>query len=130
MKENRQTQFYKLLGEELTRARERRKMSAYDLSKFVGEQWTTINKMEAGGKFMAHHFVWLKEIGVNLNILISDVSTQLASLPEVEGDTEVEEEITVKKTRKKATRKESYAALTEEAEFESAEADEGLSDLF
>lgn len=97
MKENRQVQFYKILGQELTKARERKNMSAYDLAKFVGEQWTTINKMENGGKFMAHHFVWLKEIGVNLNVLIGDVSVMLAELPEVEGEEIEQEEIKPKR---------------------------------
>lgn len=140
MKENRQQQFYKILGQELTKARERKNMSAYDLSKFVGEQWTTINKMEAGGKFMAHHFVWLREIGVNLNILISDVATQLAELPETEGEKEVEQEkVPLKKGKR--SKPETYQSQTEEpnewcgpdednpANYP-AQADESLGDLF
>ena len=128
MKENRQQQFYKILGKELTKARERKKMSAYDLSKFVGEQWTTINKMEAGGKFMAHHFVWLKEIGVNLNVLISDVSTQLAEVPEIEGEVESEQEAVKPKKRSQAA-KETYASQTEEDDFESGEESDEAEDI-
>ncbi len=129
MKENRQQQFYKILGQELTKARERKNMSAYDLSKFVGEQWTTINKMEAGGKFMAHHFVWLKEIGVNLNILISDVTIQLESLPESEGEIEVEQEkVKPPKGKRKPTK--TYQSIIEEPDHYGGNDPEDLGDLF
>ena len=48
--------------------------------------------MEAGGKFMAHHFVWLRTIGVNLNILIDDANQRLINdVPEY-GENKVEQE--------------------------------------
>ena len=117
---NNQVLFYKMLGQELTKARERRKLSQYDLAKLVGEQWTTINKMEKGGKFMAHHFVWLRTIGVNLNILIDDANQRLINdVPEY-GEKEVEQE--------------SYQNQIEEPEFEDQVDDsidsEDLGDLF
>lgn len=128
MKENRQQQFYKILGEELTKARNRNKMSAYDLAKSVGEQWNTINKMEAGGKFMAHHFVWLRSIGVNLNILIDDVSNMLNELPEPE-ENEIDHEENVPVIPKaKSNKKLNKAQAKYRAQIE--EPDEDLDDLF
>lgn len=106
-----------MLAGELTKARERHKMSQYDLAKFSGEQWNTIQKMEAGGKFMAHHFVWLKRLGVNLNILIGDIDNRLKD--EVPGYSEGSIE-----------QKESYNSQIEEPEEDNSEGGEDLSDLF
>jgi len=122
MLERNQEIFYKMLGKELTKARIRMNMSPYDLAKFSGEQWTTINKMEAGGKFMAHHFVWLKKLGINLNILMGDLDQRMVN--DVPGY----------KEEKNLEQKESYASQIEEPEFEDQVDDsidaQDLGDLF
>lgn len=109
---NNQEIFYKMLGQELTKARTRMNMSQYDLAKFSGEQWTTINKMEAGGKFMAHHFVWIKKLGINLNILMGDLDQRMLDVPGYKEETSLEQ-------------KESYANQIEESDEDGFE-DEGL----
>ena len=110
--------FYEMLGKELTKARTRMNMSPYDLAKFSGEQWTTINKMEAGGKFMAHHFVWIKKLGINLNILMGDLDQRMTNVvPGYKEESSLEQ-------------KEIYANQIEEPEFEDSEGEQDFSDLF
>ena len=85
MQENRQKKFYEILGLELTKVREASNMSLYDLARKVGEQWNTIRKMEAGGKFMAHQLVWLKSIGVDVDKCIEEATISLNKIPEIKG---------------------------------------------
>lgn len=121
MKEERQLKFYRLVGEELTKTRARININLYDLAKKVGEQWNTLRKIEAGGKFMAHQYVWLREIGVDFDVVLARLSE-----PEVVEEIEVEEG---PKPRSK------YSHLLEEideeesGEEESAE-EESLDSLF
>lgn len=104
MEAGRQLKFYKLVGEELTKTREGMNISLYDLARKVEEQWNTLRKIEAGGKFMAHQYVWLKAIGVDFDLVISRLD---------------EPEILVVEER--VGRKTKYSHLLEESDEESDE---------
>ena len=73
MKKNDQDLFYAAVGRELTKFRERRKLSISQLAAKVNEEFNTIKAIEDGKPFMAHQISWMKSIlDINLNILITD----------------------------------------------------------
>lgn len=131
MKGNKQELFYQLLGQELTKARERKKLSVYDLARESGEQWNTITAMEKGGKFMGHHFAWMRSVlEVNLNILLTDVANQLSELEDGENK-DVKEAKPKRNTNAKLNAAQAkLRAQTEEADEESGDDAEDLSSLF
>jgi transcriptional regulator with XRE-family HTH domain len=73
MKKQDQDLFYATVGKELTKARERRKLSISQLATLSGEQFNTIKGIEEGRPFMAHQMSWMKEVlGMSLNITVTD----------------------------------------------------------
>jgi transcriptional regulator with XRE-family HTH domain len=86
--------FYASLGKELTKIRERKKLSTYQLAKQVGEQYNTVKGIEDGKPFMFHQAIWLKDIlNINLGILISDCY-EINNIPR-QGSDSGEEEIKI-----------------------------------
>ena len=124
MKAEKQTIFYNVISDKLTELKLENKMSSYDIAKFANEQWTTIDKMVSGGKFMAHHFLWIKNLGVDLNALIDSISVKMDELPE--GEANGSKEVSKKR---KSKRPNQYVNLVEEPEIEDSE-EESIDDLF
>lgn len=63
-----QKSFYARVGRALTDARKRRNMSIATLSKQSGEQYKTIQDIEAGRVCSLHHVVWMSRVlGIDIN---------------------------------------------------------------
>lgn len=86
MKKSDQDLFYQSIGRQLTKARERLKLSVSQLSTRVGEQYNTIAAIESGKPFMTHQTTWMKDfLGMNLNITVTDACNE-NSISMTEGD--------------------------------------------
>lgn len=116
MLEEKQKIFYKMTAQELTNAQEKISMRVYDLAKLSGEQWNTVKKMLNGGKFMAHHFLWLRLMGVDLNTLMDNIQLEVAEIPE--------------EVKEAHEHKEKYRSQIEEPEIDDEDSEEGIESLF
>lgn len=85
--------FYASVGKELTKKRDRMKLTVSQLAQKVGEQYNTIRSIEEGKPFMAHQLTWMKNIlDINLNIMISDAINSNGIKEESNGDKEIKRE--------------------------------------
>jgi transcriptional regulator with XRE-family HTH domain len=74
MTKKQQESFYAGIGRYLTLARERKKLTVYQLATKAGEQFNTVSAIEEGKNFHFHQVVWIAGIlGVNVNQMVKEI---------------------------------------------------------
>lgn len=69
-----QESFYGKIGRYLTVARERKKLTVYQLAVKAGEQFNTVSAIEEGNNFHFHQVIWIAGIlGVNVNQMVKEI---------------------------------------------------------
>ena len=67
-------EFYKRVGEALTRERTRRKLTITAVAKMAGDQFITVKRIEEGHRFSFHHAYWLVELfGIDVTAIAREL---------------------------------------------------------